>query len=124
MEKVVRIKFKASLLRSRCLGSSRNALSPPPTAASTRTTFLGKNCLCTCNNQRLGSVFHNLDPRLSLLCRVGDDVIRPLKICGGCQIRFPRSIIHCNQLCLMQCRLQSVLGVLSFYVECNYIAVL
>ena len=44
----------------------------------------------TSNNQRLGRVFHDLDPRLSLLCQVGDDVIRPCKICGGCQIRVPR----------------------------------
>ena len=34
------IQKKSSLLRSRCLGSSHNALPPPPTAASTRTTFL------------------------------------------------------------------------------------
>ena len=46
------------------------------------------------NNQRLGSAFDDLDPRLSLLCQVGDDVIRPCKICRarGCQIRTPRSI--------------------------------
>ena len=45
-----------------------------------------------CNNQRLESVFSVT--RLSLLCQVGDDVIRPCKICGGCQIRAPRSIHH------------------------------
>ena len=42
--------------------------------------------------QRLGSVFDDLDPRLSLLCQAGDDVIRPCKICGGCQIHVPKSI--------------------------------
>ena len=34
------IQKKSSLLHNRCLGSSHNALPPPPTAASTRTTFL------------------------------------------------------------------------------------
>ena len=29
---------------------------------------------------------------LSLFCQVGDDVIGPCKICGGCKIRVPRSI--------------------------------
>ena len=43
----------------------------------------------TSDNQRLGCVFDVT--RLSLLCQVGDDVIRPCKICGGCQIRVPRS---------------------------------
>ena len=38
----------------------------------------------------------DVDPRLSLLCQVGDDVIRPCKICGGCQIRVPRSIHSIN----------------------------
>ena len=52
--------------------------------------------LQTSNNQRLGSVFNDLDPRLSLLCQVGDDVIRPCKICGGCQIHIPRSIHSIN----------------------------
>ena len=33
---------------------------------------------------------------LSLFCQVGDDVIRPCKICGGCQIRVPRSIHSIN----------------------------
>ena len=40
----------------------------------------------------MGSAFDDLDPRLSLLCQVGDDVIRPCKICGGCQIRITRSV--------------------------------
>ena len=71
----------------------------------------------TSNNQRLGSAFDDLDPRLSLLCQVGD-VIRPCKICGGCQIRVPRSF-HSLIDCPIQSRLQSVLGVLSFYVERN-----
>ena len=46
----------------------------------------------TSNNQGLGSGFDDLDPRLSLLCQVGDDLIHPCKIYGGCQIRIPRSI--------------------------------
>ena len=41
------------------------------------------------NNQRLGSVSDDLDARLSLLRQVGDDVICPCKICGGCQKRAP-----------------------------------
>ena len=49
-----------------------------------------KRHIITGNNHRLGSVF--VVTRLSLLCQVGDDVIRPCKICGGCQIRVPRSI--------------------------------
>ena len=71
----------------------------------------------TSNNQRLGGVFHDLDPRLSLLWQVGDDVIHPSKICGGCQIRVPRSIHSLNQRCPIQSQLQSVLGVHSYYVE-------
>ena len=49
----------------------------------------------TSNNQRLGSAFDDLDPRLSLLCQVVDDVIHPCKICGGCQIRTQDPFIHC-----------------------------
>ena len=30
--------------------------------------------------------------RFSLLCHIGDDVIRPCKICEGSQRRVPRSI--------------------------------
>ena len=67
----------------------------------------------------LGNVFDELEPRLSLLCQVGDDVIRPCKICGGCQIRVPRSIHSLNQRCPIQSRLQSVLKVRSYYVERN-----
>ena len=37
----------------------------------------------TSNNQRLESAFDDLDPRFSLLCQVGDDVIRPEKSAGG-----------------------------------------
>ena len=51
--------------------------------------------------------FHWLDPRLSLLCQVGDDLIRPCKICRGCQIRVPRSI-DSFVVCPIQSRLQSV----------------
>ena len=39
----------------------------------------------------LESAFDGLDPRFSLLCQVGDDVIRPCKICRGCQMHVPRS---------------------------------
>ena len=46
-----------------------------------------KNLHLLSNNQILRSAFYDLDPRLSLLCQVGDDVIHPCKICGGCQIR-------------------------------------
>ena len=48
----------------------------------------------TSNNQKLGIAFNVT--RLSLLCQVGDDVVRPCKICGGCQIRVPRSIHSIN----------------------------
>ena len=58
----------------------------------------------TSSNQRLGIVFNELDPRLSLLC----DVIRPCKIiCGGCQLCVPRSI-HPRQRCPIQSRLKSL----------------
>ena len=61
------------------------------------------------------------DPRLCLLC----DVIHPCKkLCGGCQVRIPRSIhpfihISVNQRCPIQFRLKSVLGVHFSYVERN-----
>ena len=48
--------------------------------------------IITSNNHRLGSALVDLDPRLSLLCQVGDDVIHPCKICGRCQIYIPRFI--------------------------------
>ena len=70
--------------------------------SSTTTTLLFVTSirpLMTSNNQRLGSVFDDLDPRHSLLCQVGDDVICPCKICGGCQICIPRSIQSLNQPC-------------------------
>ena len=59
---------------------------------------LGKNCLIkvlisrfvfetiTSNNQRLGSAFTDLDPRLSLLCYV---ICPCKKICRKCQIHIP-----------------------------------
>ena len=50
---------------------------------------------CT-SNQRLGSAFDDLDPRLSLFCQVGDDVICPCKICWRYQIRFPTSTRSIN----------------------------
>ena len=48
----------------------------------------------TSNNQRLGSVLDDLDPRLSLLCQVGNDVIRPCKICGLWGMPDVRPKIH------------------------------
>ena len=58
----------------------------------TGTLLPGEVRVKACHNQRLGSAFDDLDPRLSLLCHVGGDAIHPCKICGGCQIRVPRSI--------------------------------
>ena len=58
--------------------------------------------ILTSSNQRLGSAFD------------GDDVIGPCKLCGGCQIRIPRSIHY-----PIQSRLQTQLGVCSLYVERN-----
>ena len=73
----------------------------------------------TSNNQRLGTVFNYPDPRLSLICQVGDDVIRRLQnLWGMPDVRFPRSI-HWLINCPIQSRLQPVLGVHSFYIECN-----
>ena len=71
----------------------------------------------TSNNRGSGSALDYRDPRLSLLCQVGDDVIRPCKICGGCQIPVPRFIHLLPIDCPIQSRLQSVLGVCSFHVE-------
>ena len=67
------------------------------------------------NNQRLGSAFDDLNPRLSLLCHV---VCPCKKICGGRQMCVPRSI-HPRQRCPTQSRLESALGVRSSYVERN-----
>ena len=50
--------------------------------------------LKTSDNQRSGSAFDV--NRFSLLFQVGGDVIHPCKICGGCQIRMPRSIQSIN----------------------------
>ena len=72
----------------------------------------------TSNNQRLGSAFNDLDPRLSLLFQVGVDVIRPCKICEGCQIHIPRSFdLFVDRP--TQSRLQSVLVVRSYYIKCQ-----
>ena len=43
----------------------------------------------------------------------------PAKSTGGCQIRVPRSIHSINVVPYNPARLQSVLGVRSFYVERN-----
>ena len=45
-------------------------------------------------------------------------VSRPCKICGGCQIRVPRSIHSCIRF-NQRCTVQSVLAVRSFFVERN-----
>ena len=83
--------------------------------------FMIINMLLTSNNQRLGGAFDDLDPRLSLLCQVGDDVIRPCKICGGCQKRVPRSINSFHDRLIVSYNFDSslYLGVRSFYVERN-----
>ena len=73
--------------------------------------------LLTSNNLRLGRAFDDLDLRLSLLCQVGGDVIRPYKICRGCQICIPLHSL--NQRFPIQFRFQSVLRVRSYYVERN-----
>ena len=73
----------------------------------------------TGNNQRLGSAFDDLDSRLYLLCYVGDDVIRPCKICGrggvggggGSNTRtkiYSFKAINVNVSFPIQSRLQSV----------------
>ena len=43
---------------------------------------LPSNVVNTSNNQKLGSAFDNLNPRLSFLCQVDDDVIPPAKYAG------------------------------------------
>ena len=43
----------------------------------------------TCSNQRLGSAFDDLDPRLSLFVMSSAPA---KKLCGGCQMCIPRSI--------------------------------
>ena len=67
------------------------------------------------NNQRLGSVFNVT--KLSLLCQVGDDVIRPTKYAGMPNTHPKIQSFH--QPCPVQSQLQSVLGVHSFYIKCN-----
>ena len=64
--------------------------------------------LITSNIQRVRSM---ISIPGSLLCQVGDDVIRPCKICGGYQIRVPRSIHSFRCSMAIQSRLQFVLGV-------------
>ena len=59
------------LLASRCTGHDLRTYTK---------IVLKKVQIITSNNQRLGSAFDDLDPRLALLCQVGDVVIRPCKI--------------------------------------------
>ena len=60
-----------------------NPISAKNNSCSHKTKIYNKMIDITSNNQRLGSAFYDLDPRLPLLCQVGGDVIRPCKICGG-----------------------------------------
>ena len=60
-----------------------NPISARNNSCSHKTKIYYKMIDITSNNQRLGSAFHDLDPRLPLLCQVGDDVIRPCKFAGG-----------------------------------------
>ena len=59
--------------------------------------------LKTSNNQRLGSVFDDLDPRLSLLFQVGDNVICSYKIPEDAKYMSQDPFIHTlNQSCPIQ----------------------
>ena len=54
----------------------------------------------TSNNQNriyLESAFVDLDPRFSLLCQVGDDIISPTKSAGGARFMSQDPFIHRNQ---------------------------
>ena len=80
----------------------------------TRLLFIVKGKI-TSNNKKIGSAFEVT--RLSLFCQVGDDVIRPCKICAMMPDTRPK--IHSfNWRCPIQSRLQSVC-VCSFYDERN-----
>ena len=64
------------------------------------------------NNRRSESAFDDLDSRLFFLYQVGDDVIRPSKICRGCVCVCVcvgggggGADIHGNQRCPIQSRL-------------------
>ena len=59
--------------------------------------------IITSNNQRLGSAFNDLDTNFSLLCQIGDDVIRPCKICGDSRYASQDPFVQC---CPIQSRLQ------------------
>ena len=69
----------------------------------------------TSNNQRLESAFDDLDPRLSLLPSQGEDS-PPVKSRGDARYAAQDPFDYCP----IQSRLQSVLGVRSFYVKRNY----
>ena len=49
--------------------------------------------LTTSNNQRLGNAFDDLDPTLSLLYQVGDDVIYPRKIYGDARYTYQNPLV-------------------------------
>ena len=55
------------------------------------------------SNQRLGSVFDDLDPRLSLLYQVGDDVSAPAKSARDARYAPQDPFIHL----LINCPIQS-----------------
>ena len=73
----------------------------------------------TNDNQKLGSAFDDLDSRLSLLCKLVMMSSAPAKSAGDARNAYQDPFIHGNQCCAIQSRLQSVLGVRSFYVERN-----
>ena len=74
--------------------------------------------LLTSNNQRLGSAFDDLDPRLSLLCQVGDDVMNPpLQNIRGIPDMHPKINSFTFVDCPIRSRLQMQLAVHFFYVK-------
>ena len=78
--------------------------------------FVVVTILITSDNQR--TAFDDLDPGLSLFCQVGGEVIRPpLQNLRGMPGTRPK--IHSFVDCPIQFRLQTQLGVRSFYVERN-----
>ena len=74
----------------------------------------------TGNNQRLASAFNDLDPRLSLLYQVGDDIIRPCQNnLRGMPNTHPKIHSFISAINIDPCNLdfQVVLGVRSSNIE-------
>ena len=67
----------------------------------------------TSNNQKLGSAFNDLDPKLVMMS------FTPAKSAGDARYTSQELFIHSLIDCPIQSRLQSVLGVRSLYVERN-----